>query len=167
MIQTEKFPRVNQPRANPAHSLSSCTGPGKPSTGEAARPLSKWLLLMLFAFRMVQKNIQYHKKYYFIQTLQLLFPMLGWMKTEYFRWSGNTNQGQEINMRASCLPPLGFSSLAFHINRLQTFFEELCRSLDWTQTLKEEDVSGGVCDSWGDFCGCESMSMWVGQLVEC
>lgn len=93
--------------------------------------------------------------------------MLGWMKTEYFEWSGNTNQCQEINMKAGCLPPLGFSSLAFHINPLQTFFEELCRSLDWTQTLKEKDVSGRVCDSWGDLCECESMSMWVGQLVKC
>lgn len=69
---------------------------------------------------MLQKNIQSYKRYFFIQTLQLLFPMLGRMKTEYFGWSGNTNQFQEINMRPGCLPPLGFSSLAFHINPLQT-----------------------------------------------
>lgn len=105
---------------------------------------------MLFAFRVLQKNIQSLKRHYFIQTLKLLFPMLGWMKIEYFGWSGNANQFQEINMRAGCLPPLGFSSLAFHITLLQTFFEEWCRSLDWTQALKEKDVSGGVCDSWGD-----------------
>lgn len=166
MIQREKFPRVNQPRANPSHSPSSCTSPGKPGR-EAAKPLPKCLLLILFAFRMLQKNIQSLKRYYFIQTLQLLLPMLQWMKTEYFEWSGNTNQFQEISTRAGCLPPLSFSSLALHINPLQTLFEELCRSLDWTQTLKEKDVSGGVCYSLGDLCECEAINMWVGQLFGC
>lgn len=70
---------------------------------------------MLFAFMILQKNIWSLKGHYYIQTLELLFPMLGWMKTEYFGWSGNRNQCQEINKRTGCLPPLGFSSLAFHI----------------------------------------------------
>lgn len=120
MIQRENFPRANQPRANPPHSPSSCPSRGKPGTREAASLLPKWLLLMLFAFMILQKNIHSLKIYYFIQTLLLLFSMMGRMKTEYFGWSGNINQFQEINMRARCLLSLGFSSLAFHINPLQT-----------------------------------------------
>lgn len=66
---------------------------------EAARPLPKWLLLTLFAFGMLQKNIQSLKTHYFIQTLELLFSHVGtdenrvfWVVRKYKSIPGNQHE---------------------------------------------------------------------------